>query len=202
MIRALFLLVGSLVLCYVTGILLTTPLVLAGGPKSEAARNDELRQQVEQILSQDATQKLQSLGPSAIPHLVALYKDGKYRKEILPVLTQSKQPEGRRAIEEALLAETSNDEIYLMAQALGTINQQDSKPVLIKKLRGFSKSEPSLGGITFGGSSDMAHLGLIWALARLEGHQFGSAENHVWRGEDAMKCLEWWRKNRARFGIK
>ncbi|MFO0966329.1 MAG: hypothetical protein U0793_12200 [Gemmataceae bacterium] len=171
------------------------------------ARAEEASRRVAALAAQGRSDELRRLGAKALPHLAALFRENRFRATILPALVDSGSAEARKVIEEGLAASTRSEDIFMTARALGVLQRGESKEVLLKKLRTFSRAEPDEAGIAFGGDSDWAHFMLIWAVARIEGQNFGGFKAGA-SGQDALRCtisveevnacLRWWRENRAR----
>src|SRR6516162_4180306 len=94
------------------------------------AVSPEKFQAIEDLLANDRTKEVRALGDKAIPALADLFKRGKHRPEILPIVANSKTNLARTTIERFLRAEDDNNWIYWEARALGLLKNPDSKPVL------------------------------------------------------------------------
>ena len=162
---------------------------------------------IEALLEKGKAKELRDLGAPAIPALAALFKQKKYREIILPILAVSKTKLARTTIEEALAVENDDDWVFWQARALGLIKHAESRTVLLARIKQIKAGEPQGLGVLFGGGSDCAHFALIWALARLEGKDFGTS----WLSKDDMgeymlsgplsandldACIVWWREHR------
>ena len=174
---------------------------------------------IDTMLKKRQMKEVRALGDKAIPALVQLYTRDRHRPEILMLFANSKSKEARRAIEESLKTESDYDWIYWQARTLGLISNPESKPVLLVAIQRVIARQKELGdrgapfdgpnplGVLFGGSTDGAHLALIWALARLEGKDFVKS----WSAKDDQglytlagpldanelnACILWWRKNK------
>jgi hypothetical protein len=184
----------------------------AGGPPSS---KDEAAIRV--MVEKEQTKELRALGDRAVPVLVELFKQGKHRPTILPLLANSKTKLARTAIEEALRTEEDNDWIFWEARALGLLNDTASKPVLLATIQRVNERLKALGeretppdepnglGVMLGGTTDCAHFALIWALGRLEGKSFVKSwvekdkrGDYTLSGplslDEVSACILWWRE--------
>jgi hypothetical protein len=196
-------------------LLLAVPVSAGDEPKDLEA--------IGKLLKKEKAAEIRELDDKAIPALAAFLKKQQHIPLILPILANSKSKLARTAIEDALRTEDSTDWIYWEARALGLIKSPESKAVLLATIQRVNKrlaelgkrdsppDEPNGMGVLFGGSTDCAHFGLIWALSRIEGKEFvkGWLEKDE-RGDyklgglldsnEMVACIEWWRGYKKTLG--
>jgi hypothetical protein len=190
---------------------LILPLYAFAGDKTQAKDVTA----VEALLRENKAKEVRALGDKAIPALVELFKARKHLPQVLPILANSKSKQARTAIEQAVRAEDDNDSLFWQARALGLLKNAESKPALLAALPRLKRrlaeldrksiDEPDGLGVLLGGSSDCAFFSVIWALARIEGKEFGTswlekdeASDYKLSGpldaRDLASCIEWWRE--------
>ncbi len=182
-------------------------------------------QAIGEMLKKQQTKEVRARGDKAIPAVVELFKQGKHRTEILPILANSRVKLARTTIEDALRVEDDKDWIFWQSRALGLLKDPESKPVLLATIKRVNELLKSLGdretppdepnglGVMVGGSTDCAHFALIWALGRIEGKEFGTSwldkddkGDYKFSGplnlHDVSACILWWREYKKALGKK